>query len=154
MLDIYTDGACSQAGKSEGPGGWGVYVVQEDLFLYGKEKITTNNKMELTAFLKALEHAINTEEKNISIYTDSAYIANCINLGWYKSWIKNARNGRWLKSNKQPVKNQDYWEQIVDLYNKLKNKAEVKVIKIKAHNNNKYNDIADMLAVKGRNEVK
>ena len=121
VLEFYTDGAYSS--KSE-MGGWATICVEDNEIIdtqSGYEPYTTNNRMELTAFLCALECAdtIETGRTKVIIYTDSAYVANCFNQGWFRNWMKNG----WRTSDKQDVKNQDLWTRIVALYLKLKDKV-------------------------------
>lgn len=151
-LEFYTDGAFSS--KSE-MGGWASICIEEETVIdvqYGNEPFSTNNRMELTAFLTALE-TINTIESryvNVTIYTDSAYISNCINEKWYLKWLSNG----WKTSDKQDVKNQDIWSRILALYIKLKSKISgLQVVKLKSHNGNKWNNYVDVLAVRARKEL-
>lgn len=150
-LDFYTDGAWSS--KSE-MGGWAAICVEDGLIIdtqSGREPYSTNNRMELTAFLSALENinTIETGHTKVNIYTDSAYIANCINQKWYANWMRNG----WKTSDRQEVKNQDLWKRIVALYIKLKDRFNVDVIKVKSHAGNSFNNYADLLAVKRRKEL-
>jgi len=151
-LNIYTDGACSQgAATTNQEGGWGMYVVEGDVRLYGAAQSTTNNIMEMTAFLRALNYATNYPANIINIYSDSAYILNCFKQKWYVNWEKNG----WRNAKKQPVKNQVLWELILKIKRELEAKGKVlNFIKVKAHSTDKYNNIADALAVKGREEAK
>jgi ribonuclease HI len=158
-LSFYTDGAYSSASKR---GGWSCLAVElteegkENLLSVetGKEDMTTNNRMELRGFICALETIKNLNTYSdalLTIYTDSAYIANCINEKWYENWRKNG----WRTSDKRPVKNQDLWGTIVSLYIRLSNTySNLKIIKVKAHQDNKWNAAADLYAVKARTEVK
>lgn len=135
----YTDGACQ---GNPGPGGWGVLLKYNDheKEFYGYELNTTNNRMELTAAIKALR-ALKTPCL-VEIYTDSKYLQQGITL-WIHSWIKN----NWYKSNNELVKNADLWQ---ELYNEL----ETHIITwkwVKGHSDNIGNIIADKLAVKGKN---
>ena len=150
-LEFYTDGAFSS--KTE-MGGWAAVCVEDGNVIdtqSGYEPYSTNNRMELTAFLSALENAdtIETGNTKVTIYTDSAYIANCFNQNWYVKWMSNG----WRTSDKQDVKNQDLWRRIVALYIKLKDKHSLKIIKVKSHNNNKWNDYSDLLAVRERTKL-
>lgn len=115
ILEIHTDGACSGNQNDNNLGGWGCILrfnnIEKELF--GGEVNTTNNRMELTALLKALE-AIKKEEQEIHIYSDSAYLINCFRDKWYINW---QRNG-WLNSAKKPVENQDLWQAIIPYLNK------------------------------------
>lgn len=150
-LDFYTDGAYSS--KSE-MGGWACLCIEDGVIIdkqYGNEPYTTNNRMELTGFLCALENANIIESKNVcvNIYVDSAYIVNCINDKWYIKWLKNG----WRTADRQEVKNQDLWVRIIALYIKLCARVELNVIKVKGHHENEWNSYADLLAVKARKEL-
>ena len=134
---IYTDGACS---GNPGPGGWGAVIFDNDnkqKNISGSEENTTNNRMELSAAIMALQE-INTNSE-ITIYTDSTYVKNGI-TEWVLKWKENG----WKNSNKEPVKNKDLWE-------KLDNLCEQNTINwkwVKGHALNKYNNLADELATK------
>tara|TARA_B100001059_G_C17745011_1_gene533800 strand:+ start:762 stop:1190 length:429 start_codon:yes stop_codon:yes gene_type:complete len=132
---IYTDGACS---GNPGPGGWGAVIFDESekqLNISGKVKDTTNNRMELTAPIMALEK-IKTDSE-VVIFTDSTYVKNGI-TDWIKKWEKN----NWKNANKKPVKNKDLWIKL----NNLCQKNKIVWKWVKGHTNNKYNNIADELA--------
>jgi len=140
---IYTDGACS---GNPGIGGWGVVIISnksEPIYLNGGKLNTTNNQMELTAAIKALEY-FNTESY-ITIYTDSKYLKNGIEI-WIKNWI----NNKWKTSSKTNVKNKDLWTRL----NQLINKHSVKWEWVKGHDGNVYNDKADELAQKYIKKIK
>ena len=133
-LEFYTDGAFSS--KTE-MGGWAAVCVEDGNVIdtqSGYEPYSTNNRMELTAFLSALENAdtIETGNTKVTIYTDSAYIANCFNQNWYVKWMSNG----WRTSDKQDVKNQDLWRRIVALYIKLKGRLDLSIVKVKSHSDN------------------
>ena len=134
---IYTDGACS---GNPGPGGWGAVILDKDnkqKNISGSEENTTNNRMELSAAIMALEEVNMNSE--ITIYTDSTYVKNGI-TEWVLKWKENG----WKNSNKEPVKNKDLWEKLVNL-------CEQNTINwkwVKAHASNKYNNLADELATK------
>jgi ribonuclease HI len=132
---IYTDGACS---GNPGPGGWGAIILSEEkneTSISGKEKSTTNNRMELMAPIMALRKI--KKASKIIIYTDSIYLKNGITI-WIKNWEKNG----WKSANKKPVKNKDLWVTL----NKLSKEHVINWKWIKAHAGNKYNEIADKLA--------
>ena len=131
---IYTDGACR---GNPGPGGWGVIIIEGNIEteLCGKEEKTTNNIMEMTAAIKALEY-FNTK-KNIILYTDSNYLKLGI-TSWIYGWKKN----NWMSSKKEKVKNKSYWI-ILDKLNNLHN---IEWKWVKAHSGDKYNERADKLA--------
>ena len=134
-IKIYTDGACS---GNPGPGGWGAVIFDESekqLNISGKVKDTTNNRMELTAPIMALEK-IKTDSE-VVIFTDSTYVKNGI-TDWIKKWEKN----NWKNANKKPVKNKDLWIKL----NNLCQKNKIVWKWVKGHTNNKYNNIADELA--------
>lgn len=151
QLEFYTDGAFSSRTEM---GGWGAICVENNIIIdkqSGYEPYSTNNRMELTAFLSALENidTIETTQTKVIIYTDSAYIANCINQKWYSNWMSNG----WRTSDRQPVKNQDLWTRIVALYIKNNVRFKMEVIKVKSHSNNIYNEMADRLAVAARKKL-
>lgn len=136
QIEIYTDGACS---GNPGPGGWGAVLVYngKEKELSGSEKNTTNNRMELTAIIMAL-NALN-QPCEIKLTTDSKYVCDAVNKGWVYSWRKNG----WRKSDKKPALNVDLWEELLSLLEK----HEVQFIWVKGHNGHKYNEICDTLAV-------
>ena len=137
QIEIYTDGACS---GNPGPGGWGAVLVYngKEKELSGSEKETTNNRMELTAVIMAL-NALNQPCK-VTLTTDSKYVCDAVNKGWVYSWRKND----WKKSDKKPALNVDLWKELLSLLEK----HEVEFIWVKGHNGHKYNEICDALAVK------
>ena len=150
-LDFYTDGAFSS--KTE-MGGWACVCIEDDFVIdttTGFEPYTTNNRCELLGVLSALEHAntIESGHTEVSIYTDSAYVANCFNQGWYQNWLKNG----WRTADRQQVKNQDLWTRIIALYIKLKPRLNLQVILVKGHSNNRWNNYVDALAVKARKHL-
>lgn len=151
LLEFYTDGAFSS--KTE-MGGWAAICLEDEHIIdeqKGYEPYSTNNRMELMAFLSALENidTIETGNTKVIIYTDSAYIFNCFAQNWYVKWMQNG----WRTSDKQDVKNQDLWRRIVALYIKLKDKFSLEVIKVKSHTDNPWNNYADLLAVKMRRQL-
>ena len=151
QLEFYTDGAFSSRTEM---GGWGAICVENNIIIdkqSGYEPYSTNNRMELTAFLSALENidTIETTQTKVIIYTDSAYIANCINQKWYSNWMSNG----WRTSDRQSVKNQDLWTRIVALYIKNNARFKMEVIKVKSHSDNLYNEMADKLAVAARKKL-
>lgn len=135
-VDIYTDGACS---GNPGPGGWAAILVYKktEKEISGGEPQTTNNRMELTAAIKALE-ALN-EPCSVSLYSDSQYVINGITKGWAKTWRKN----NWVKSDKKPALNPDLWEKLLGLCEV----HEVKFVWVRGHDGNEYNERCDVLAV-------
>ena len=132
---IYTDGACS---GNPGPGGWGAVIFDNDknqTNISGKEKNTTNNRMEILAAIMALKKIKSNSQ--ITIYTDSTYVKNGI-TEWMFNWKKND----WKTASKKPVKNKDLWIKL----DKLCEKNKVSWKWVKGHATNKYNNLADQLA--------
>lgn len=162
QVRIYTDGACS---GNPGPGGWGfVYVVPvfhtdengnetDPLMVDGKqlwvhtttgkggEKETTNNRMELMAVIRGLDHMKSKKDFDITVVSDSKYVIQGI-TEWMKGW----KTKNWIGSNKQPVKNQDLWKQLDALVSNFSN---LKWQWVKGHAGNQFNEMADELAVEG-----
>ena len=134
-VEIYCDGACS---GNPGPGGWGALLIYQGIKkeISGYCSETTNNRMEITAALMAL-NALNQVCK-VTIYTDSAYVCNAFNNGWTLAW---ERNG-WLNSKKKPVENKDLWMMLI---NKTK-EHRISWVKVKGHADNEYNNLCDRLA--------
>lgn len=138
---VYTDGGCS---GNPGPGGWGIVVIANDEArqLSGGEKITTNNRMELTAAISALSVIQNTPSfngKKIIVNIDSQYVKNGITV-WIKSWKQKG----WKTADKKPVKNQDLWQQLDELNSNLN----VEWNWVKGHAGIEYNEICDQLCQK------
>ena len=140
-ISIFTDGACR---GNPGPGGWGVLILLEgeEITLYGGENSTTNNQMEMTAAIKALEYF--REKKSIELVTDSNYLKDGIEK-WIHGWKKNG----WKTSAKKPVKNQELWMKI----DTLNHFHEVQWKWVKGHSGHRENEIADLLANKGIDEL-
>ena len=133
---LYTDGACS---GNPGPGGYAAILIYKGMEkeISGGEPNTTNNKMEIMAVVKGLEML--KEPCNVTIYSDSAYVVNSIEMGWIFNWQKN----NWKKKDKSSVKNIELWEEMLKLL-KIHN---VKFVKVKGHSDNEYNNRCDKLAV-------
>ena len=131
---IFTDGACR---GNPGPGGWGALLRydQHEKKLYGAESHTTNNRMELTAAIKALESI--QEFCHIELTTDSEYLRKGI-TEWIHKWKKN----QWKTTNKGLVKNRDLWQTLDALVQQHK----ITWHWIKGHSNHPENDLADALA--------
>ena len=135
-VQIYTDGACS---GNPGPGGWGAILMYGEAKkeLSGGEPVTTNNRMELTSVITALEAL--REPCEVALYTDSQYISNAVNLGWLASWQKRG----WTRKG-GAVKNPDLWIKLAPLLEK----HNVTFVWIKGHAENEHNNRCDELAVK------
>ena len=133
-ITIYTDGACK---GNPGEGGWGAFIEYSDekVKLYGYEKDTTNNRMEIIAAIEALRFI--KVQSDIIIYTDSKYLMNGINT-WIHGWKKN----NWKTSSNKDVKNVDLWK-IID---ELNSNHSIEWIWVKGHSGNPGNEMADELA--------
>jgi ribonuclease HI len=144
---VYCDGACSGNQYSNNAGGWGAVLKYGDRHkeIYGGERNTTNQRMELTACIKALEQ-IDPSFSEVDVYSDSAYLVNCMNKKWYENW---QRNG-WKNYKKQPVENKDLWERLL----KLLSGKTVTFTKVTGHSGLELNELADKLARKGIGEVR
>ena len=135
---IYTDGGCS---GNPGPGGWGIVVIADGVAkqLSGGEKLTTNNRMELTAAIAALTVIHNTPgfaQRPVTVNIDSQYVKNGIT-----TWIKGWKSKGWKTADKKPVKNQDLWVKLDELNAGLK----VNWNWVKGHAGGEYNEICDSL---------
>ena len=140
-INIYTDGSCL---GNPGPGGWAAIILKDNnkKELFGGEKITTNNRMELTAAINALEYCALDDSKQpsfkqINIYTDSNYVKDGINI-WINNWEKN----NWKTADKKNVKNVDLWKKLKELTKSRK----IEWYWVKGHSNDPMNDLADKLA--------
>lgn len=136
-VEAYTDGACR---GNPGPGGWGVVLsynghVRE---LCGGEPDTTNNRMEITAAIRALEAL--KERCRVQVYTDSTYVRNGIT-----EWLPNWRRRGWRTAGRKPVKNQDLWQDLAS----LADRHEVSWHWVKGHAGDPGNERADRLANEG-----
>jgi len=134
LIEVYTDGSCL---GNPGAGGWAFLIIKGDKSISksGSEINSTNNRMELTAAIKALEYLKN--DNILKINTDSNYLKNGI-----KSWILKWKNNNWLNSKKEPVKNKDLWIKLDSL---AKNK-QIDWNWVKAHENDELNNKVDKLA--------
>ena len=142
-VEIYTDGACS---GNPGPGGWGAvlrYGTVERELCGGEATATTNNRMELTAPIRALESL--TRPVTVHVYTDSSYVRNGI-TAWVPKW---KRNG-WQTAARQPVKNVDLWQEL----DALAARFEIEWHWVKGHNGHPENERADRLAARGLQEAR
>ena len=135
-ITIYTDGACS---GNPGAGGWGTILVYKgrEREMSGGAAETTNNRMELTAVIKALEQL--KEPCKVTLTTDSKYVSDGINQGWAESWQKNG----WRKADKKPALNADLWEKLLILIEQ----HNVTLEWVKGHNGHPENERCDSLAV-------
>ncbi len=134
-VEIYTDGACS---GNPGIGGWGSILIYKGVekIISGGELSTTNNRMELTAIIKALEAL--KEPCEVLIYSDSQYAVDAVSKGWLTYW----RSHGWRTKGKDDVKNVDLWENLLDMMNK----HHVSFVKVKGHSDNVNNNRCDEIA--------
>lgn len=141
LVIIYADGACK---GNPGPGGWGAWISMggHSKELFGGEPVTTNNRMELTAVIRALEAL--KRSCQVKIYTDSVYVQKGM-TEWIDSWKK--RN--WRTADKKPVKNEDLW-QILDA---LSQQHQIEWLWVKGHAGDAGNERADALANQGVAQV-
>ena len=141
-VEIFTDGACR---GNPGPGGWGAllrYGVNEKK-IYGGDKLTTNNRMELLAAIEALGSL--KESSNVTLTTDSEYVRKGITI-WMPGWKKRG----WKTANKKPVKNVDLWQRL----EKVSNDHSINWKWVKGHSGHRENEIADQLANQGIDEIR
>jgi ribonuclease HI len=136
-VTIYTDGACK---GNPGPGGWGALIVWRDheKELCGGEAATTNNRMELTAVIRALEAL--RRGCDVELYTDSQYVKNGIE-SWIHTWKKNG----WKTADRKPVKNAELWREL----DALAAAHRVRWHWVRGHNDHPGNERADALANRG-----
>ncbi len=136
QVDIFTDGACS---GNPGPGGWGAILRYKgtDKEISGGEKQTTNNRMELTAVIEALK--LLKEPCEVTLWTDSKYVADGLGKGWAAGWKKNG----WRKADKKPALNPDLWDELLN----LNDKHTIKIQWIKGHASHPENEKCDRMAV-------
>ncbi|GGZ98291.1 ribonuclease HI [Arenicella chitinivorans] len=141
QVEIYTDGACR---GNPGPGGWGALLIYGDhrKELCGGEAATTNNRMELTAAIKALQSL--KRPCDLVVYTDSQYVRKGI-----LEWIQNWKVRGWKTAAKKPVKNADLWQALDDEVNR----HNVTWVWVKGHAGNAGNEAADALANRGIDEL-
>jgi ribonuclease HI len=137
VVEVYSDGACR---GNPGPGGWGVLmrIARKEKELWGGEEATTNNRMELTAVIRALEAL--KRPSRVRIYTDSQYVQKGISE-WIRAWKKRG----WRTADRKPVKNDDLWRRL----DELNASHEVQWHWVKGHAGHPENERADLLANRG-----
>ena len=140
-VEIYTDGACKR--NPDGPGGWGVVLSsgRHRKELHGVSPRTTNNRMELTAVIEALNALTGPSE--VELFTDSQYVRNGIT-----EWIHNWKQRGWTTADKKPVKNSDLWQALDDATRRHR----IKWRWVKGHSGDPGNERADALANLGAAE--
>ncbi|RPJ48361.1 MAG: ribonuclease HI [Betaproteobacteria bacterium] len=142
VVDIYTDGACK---GNPGVGGWGVLLSSDGKTreLFGGEPHTTNNRMELTAVIRALEAL--KRRCRVRLHTDSKYVQQGISE-WIHAWKKRG----WKTADRKPVKNDDLWRQL----DELAARHDIEWLWVKGHSGHDGNERADVLANMGADSVK
>lgn len=140
-VEIFTDGACR---GNPGPGGWGAILRSggREREIYGSDEATTNNRMELTAAIRALEAL--RQRCRVELYTDSQYVSQGIT-----EWIANWKARGWRTSDRKPVKNQDLWRRL----DELANIHDIEWHWVRGHDGHPENERADQLANRGIDEL-
>ncbi|PKM42608.1 MAG: ribonuclease HI [Gammaproteobacteria bacterium HGW-Gammaproteobacteria-1] len=140
-VEIFTDGACR---GNPGPGGWGALLrfKGKEKNLYGGEPLTTNNRMELTAAIMALEEL--KRGCRVRLTTDSQYVMKGIT-----EWLPNWRRRGWKTADKKPVKNADLWQRLDEACKR----HQVEWAWVRGHNGHAENELADQLANRAIDEM-
>ncbi len=143
-VTIFSDGACS---PNPGLGGWGAVLLSEQYGarkeISGAEAETTNNRMELTAAIKALESL--KRPCVVELFTDSQYVRNAFAEGWLDKWQQNG----WKSAGRKPVLNEDLWRRLIE----LGAVHEIHWHWVRGHAENEHNNRADQLAVAARESL-
>ena len=150
-IEIYTDGSCKGNGTENAVGGYAFAVLKDKELVYKEaryELSTTNQRMEMRAVIAGMDwlahNMMVTGFDEVYIYTDSAYIYNCVAQHWYESW----RLNDWMTSRKTPVANRDLWEEMLPIiYNPT-----VTFKKVRGHSGHQWNDFVDYLAQEAAEE--
>ncbi len=138
-LEVWTDGACS---GNPGPGGW-AWATKDGRQGSGGEPKTTNQRMEVSAALKAIQAL----EGPLVVVSDSTYVVNCFRDEWWRGWL--ARG--WVNSQKKPVANRDLWEPLIE---EFRERGDISFRWVKGHSGDAMNDLVDQLAVEaGKTQV-
>ena len=140
---IYTDGGAKP--NPNGPGGWAALLISGDQHkeLSGGERSTTNNRMELTAAIMALEAL--KQPCDVTMYTDSQYVRNGI-TDWLPKWVRNG----WRTADKKPVKNQELWERLYE----ASQRHHISWKWVRGHAGHEHNERVDQLATAARDNQK
>lgn len=167
-ITVYTDGAVSGNGTSVSYGGYGALILHSgsvrEMISEPEWVETTNQRTELLGVIAGLTALVGynlpTEESIVAfkkttliqtpvkVYTDSAYICDCIKNKWYVNW---ERNNRWINSTNKPVENKDLWVALLSLYRQFKS---LEFVKVKGDGSDYLNAVADALAGKGKEQVR
>ena len=138
-VTVYTDGACS---GNPGPGGWAAILRygNHEKCISGGEIETTNNRMELTAAIRALECL--KEPCEVTLCSDSRYVIDGLQKKWAEGW----KNRGWIKSNREPALNPDLWDSLLA----LTARHEMTYVWIRGHASDSFNNRCDAMAVEER----
>lgn len=131
-MRVYTDGSCRRTS-----GGWAWYNMTTEENDSGFSHGTTNQRMELTAALEAIDAFL--DDPHLVIVSDSAYLVNCFNDKWYEAWERN----HWRKRDGEKVSNSDIWKRLLAL---VRENGNVRFEWVKSHNGDPGNEMADQLA--------
>jgi ribonuclease HI len=144
-VQIYTDGSCL---GNPGPGGW-AWAVPDGDHASGGDLRTTNQRMEITAVLEAL-NALGGERTSgsLTVISDSTYVVKCFQDRWWEGWLRRA----WKNSQGKPVANRDLWEPLLDLA--LVPGREVQFRWVKGHSGDQWNEFVDQLALSAAMEAR
>ena len=144
-FEVYSDGSTRNNGRADAVGAWAYVVLNGEEIVYEDCRVevgTTNQRMELLAAAEALDYLFCNEIcvpfDRVIVYTDSAYLHNCVTQKWYVNWQANG----WRNAKKERVANQDLWERLVQYFDM----PEVEFVKVKGHDTNKWNNYVDALA--------
>lgn len=146
IYTFYTDGSARKNGKIDSMGAWAFAQIENNMVVYSETDYapnSTNQQMELIAMINACNYAkqhfdLVPVRDIVILYTDSAYIANCMKDRWYENWIKNG----WYNSKKQPVANKELWKQLIPFF--LNPCYEIR--KTAGHASDEWNNYVDSLA--------
>lgn len=141
LVEIFTDGACR---GNPGPGGWGVLMRYQgkEKELFGGERETTNNRMELTAAIMGLEAL--SRPCQVRLTTDSKYVMDGLT-----QWLPNWKRRGWMTAAKKPVKNADLWRRL----DEAAARHQVEWAWVRGHTGHRENELADQLANRGIDEL-
>lgn len=145
MYKIYTDGSCSKNGTKDAIGSAAYIIINNDDIIIKSvqsKNDTTNQEMELLAPILALNELkrnnLLTDNTQVVVYSDSAYLVNCYNQKWYKNWELNG----WKNAKKVPVANQEYWKALIPYFKDNRFSFQ----KVKGHCDDYYNNYVDKMA--------
>ncbi|MBT8103269.1 MAG: ribonuclease HI [Gammaproteobacteria bacterium] len=141
IVEVYTDGACR---GNPGPGGWGALLIagRRRKTMHGGDPETTNNRMELTAAIEALNAL--KGGRSVVLHTDSKYVMDGI-----KEWMPNWKKRGWKTAARKPVKNKDLWQALDEAVGR----HDIEWVWVRGHDGNPGNEEADALANRGVDEL-